>query len=249
MTFDEYNRKFSLLSGVCEDYIETEDRLRYLIYGYQNSLDLVVPFNKMQNFTTFDDLEYKKLNIFINEVLGYYPLHAKRQERELKPNELLIAKSLLLCGFHFLATECNYMDYTFLSIRKLLKTFDRDIKPEYDNDLDTSTFFIMYSDIKETDMPDAIREAYEFVFSSENYSSSLYKTIAYTLLASVRFFLYNNKLDFTSDSALMSITDEIMNEIFDRLKSIHTNKDSRLYSTNNSRNYISRRRRYEQFED
>jgi len=146
-------------------------------------------------------------------------------EENWTPEDSKKAEAMIFCIFSYLKEECNRDDYTFYGIIKLLKTFINDCSEEHRYNEKNCIFWILYSDI-EHKVRDSyhinIVKSYSYLF--KEYDHYALKRIADALYYSVRFYLFEEKLDYTSDHIMMEITEDMLSEISVRLENIHINR-------------------------
>ena len=227
-----YDEKYDLMHN---EFMKVNDKwelLRYQLFGYNISLDHVVNYSE----EIFPGERCSKAGIgidsFVDKICEYYSGFTETTGKCFKEpcteEDLHNVKNLIICLIAFLKNECNRADYTFMGIVKLLKTFLIDVDEEYNNDINCCVFGILYSDIKEKiekEYDEKTRNCFNEIFEQFdfNYVSRLADGIYYC----IKYYLYDNKMDYVSDPIMMKISEEMMDEISDRLKIIKNNRSPR----------------------
>lgn len=233
----EIDVRYKKLIQICDQYAEKERQLRYQIYGYYKSMDIIVPYNEpydnVSEKNTFIGFERFK-NIITNYFDGFSEETGSCFTVIQSDIDKDYAKAMLGAIFYYIKEECNENDYTFMSIVKLLKTFLEpleDVSEEINKE--NNVFWILYTDIIDKvrkNYPLEIQENFHTLF--QNYNERYACNIADCLYYALRFFLYDYKLDYTSDSIMMHIVSEMSDEISERLHNIDINRRPRKRRTN-----------------
>ena len=216
----------------CETYHKLIDRLRDHAYGYETSLDQVLPYR-----TQFAmEPKYHRFGVerFLNELVRYSE-NLSTEANDCFTNDVTdkdhdYMKAMALCILYYLHTECRSADYTFLSFLKIAKSFLGSIEdPAKVNNLNASVFWIMYTDLSEEKRkshPAYVQDAFTMLFDNfdYNYSSKMSNRLQHT----IRFFLYDHQLDYLSNRMMSMALNDLVNEIIGRLKAVHENLMPRI---------------------
>lgn len=224
---ESINERYKQMSTTCRNYQEEITNLKNQVYGYNNYLDIVLPLRIPFPFCE-DSKEQQTWNTFLDTIYEYYISFTDEHDscfsftKEHKDKQYIF--DMLTCIFYYLKNYCDKEDYTFLGLTKLLKTFI-DIKSDV---RENSILWILYSDTqeeRESSLPLDIGEALERIY--ENFNCSYASRIADCIWSCVRFFLYDKKLDYISDPIMYAITNELIDEIQNRLFIIAKNRKPR----------------------
>lgn len=224
--------KYNRMRQSCKKYHELIDELRDLVYGYNISLDCIVPFEEDFLFESFN---HKTLgvNTFL-ERIGYYCQNLSSETADcfspmLTPKDIRLVMDLICVILFYLKNECNQNEYTFLSVTKILKSFLGTVTDdENKKNPRASTFWIMWTDlpIEERERhPQKIKDAIRNIYDDFDYNYT--SRLADCAFHAVRFFLYDSRMDFMGDQIMQRITFDMIREIERRLYVIHQNRQPR----------------------
>ena len=221
--------KYNIMVDESKKYTTLIENLKNQVYGYNVYLTHIA----VQGFPEFSfkesSKEYKVINNFVDKIIGYYKSFDESvsyvfsytfEERDAET-----IKNLLYVIIGFLMSECRKEDYTFLGIVKLLKTFMNNVPEKYNNDKSNSVFYKIWTGMSEKSkkrMPDILNRAFEELY--EEYDHNYLKRIADGLWYSIRFYLYDNNLEYTGDPLMMMATNDLIAEISERLSDIQRNR-------------------------
>ena len=224
---ESLNERYKQMSATCKNYQEEITNLKNQVYGYNNYLDIVLPFRMPFPFCE-DSKEQQTWNAFLDTIYGYYINFTDELDpcfgftKEHMDKQYIF--DMLTCIFYYLKNFCEKEDYTFLGLTKLLRTF-------IDNKTDVrekSILWILYSDAREeskSSLPIDIEKAFDRIYFE--FDGSYASRIADCIWSCVRFFLYDKKLDYISDPIMYAITNELIDEIQNRLFIIAKNRKPR----------------------
>lgn len=217
-----HKEEFENMKEHTDDFLQQLDILKNSVYGYRMSLQLILPKDKPQVLDDINAIEYKKFNNFLNEIVRYYQQIYDEDGKET----LKYVKELLIAIFTYLMINCNSDDYTMLGVQKILSTYINDPF----EDIKDCIFFIMYQNEKnEGNYPKRSKKAFAFifghVFDEEDKEKNYFKisTIVENTRWILRYYLHLYKFDFLSDSIMMEATEELLEEISERLFNIYSN--------------------------
>lgn len=165
---------------------------------------------------------------FCNQITFYYSSLSKEAATQFTEaftaEDKIYVSDLIKCVLYFLKTECNYDEYTFLSFIKILKTFLVEYVDDYIPTIDDSTFWHMYK-INNVDTseicPLEIIRSFENLYKDYNFEYT--KRLVDGLYSCIRFFLFENELDYVHNEIIFSATLKLINEIDERLALIFEN--------------------------
>ncbi len=224
--------KYSRMRQSCKRYHEHIDELRNLVYGYNISLDCIVPFEEDFLFESTNQ-KICGVNSFL-ERIGYYCQNLSSETAEcfspeLTEQDIQLIKDIVCVVLFYIKNECNQNEYTFLSVTKIFKTFLGTVtKDENLKNPRASTFWIMWSDLpeeKKEKHPQIIKDAIENIYDDFDYNHT--SRLADCAFYAVRFFIYDNRMDFMGDQIMQRITFDMIREIEQRLYVIHKNRQPR----------------------
>ena len=222
-------QRYAEMHRLCSHYHDMANKLRDQAYGYETSLDIVLPYNAkftlepvgkhLWGIQGFADKLCEYDTSLPSEANPTYP-------QALTAEDYTFMQSMTICIVYYLHSECKKTDYTFLGCIKLLKTFLGEIIDlEEAKNRETSTFWIMYNTncIQNGNTPPvSVQEAFSRLF--QNFDYNYMSMIADRLYTAVRFFLYDQKLDYISDRWMSIAMYDMMKEIKERLHTIHKNR-------------------------
>lgn len=222
------DRKYKKMNDGCERYQKEIERLKNLVYGYNTYLDYIVPYSSENFFEKASDCW--GIKEFCNKMIEYFSSLTEETsayfagEKTEKDKNTLV--NLTKCIIYILKTECEHEDYTFLGMITLLKTFIEEYPDDYAPTKDDSTFWHLVNNVIEkggsTAFPEEIMNAFSDIYTDFDFYYT--KRIAAALLRCVRFFLYDQRIDFISDRIMNLATMELVREIEDRLSAIYENR-------------------------
>lgn len=226
-----YDLKYSKMSQGCKRYQDSIERLKNLVYGYNISLDYVIPYVAPFNLS-FSSQESIGVPAFIDSIIDIRKnLTVETADCFDAPpsdEEIQHIYDMLICTLFFLQSECNEDDYTFLGLIKIMKTFLGEISTQEVSNKRHSTFWIMYDDIssdKKKCHPEIVQAAFERLYYNFNYNEL--SRIADKIWYCIRFFLYDDRIDFISDHLMLLMTLDMISETEKRLLNIYENRKPR----------------------
>lgn len=231
----ELDEKYKKMADACEEYHEKLDALRDQVYGYTSSLDIVVPY--YSNLFNSDSnrgrhREAMGIVVFCDEITRYckaFSIDTSVHFSDgINEGDERYIRDLILCVVYFLQNQCRRADYTFLGFNKIIKTFLGSVDDEKRYDKNSSTFWHMYDMIDEEDkpkIPEQINEAMSRLY--ENFDYQYAYRMAYCIRYASRYFLYCRKCDYMSDPVMYMSTIDMIQEISERLSTIHDNRKPR----------------------
>ncbi|MBO7178856.1 MAG: hypothetical protein J6V78_00815 [Clostridia bacterium] len=221
--------KYRAMVDESKKYSTLIENLKNQVYGYNVYLTHIA----VQGFPEFSfketSKEYKVINDFVDKIINYYKTFDENisdifsypfEEKDAKT-----IKNMLYVILGFLMSECRKEDYTFLGVVKLLKTFMGNVPKEYNNDKAKSVFYRIWTGMSErskNNMPPVLTEAFDNLY--EDFDYNYLKRIADGIWNCIRFYLYDNNLEYTGDSFMMTATNDLILEISERLFNIQQNK-------------------------
>lgn len=227
----ELDIKYNQMREECRTYKKQEERLRNYAYGYTISLDCVVPF-RTDFFSTPEKNEFLGIKSFAKQIMQYFKGFTGEVSDcfsvDYTDEDIKKAEELILLIVYFLQSECPQNDYTFLGIKKILETFLESANDSQNNNIENITFWKMLNKISPERIdaqPDEIKTAIKHFF--ENYNHNHISKIADGIFYSVRFFLYDMKMDYMNDPLMRMATLDMMREIEERLSNIYENRRQR----------------------
>lgn len=223
-----FDEKYKEMFRLCSNYHELIDKLRDQAYGYETSLDIILPFEAK---FTLNPVTKKHIGIneFCNKMVFYCSNFTSEAQAAFK-NPLdeegyECLTNMLKAIIFYLHSSCNKDDYTFNGFKKILKSFLGEISDEDKaKDLQTCVFWIMYGDISDEikkTHPEEIQEAFKRLFDNYNYNHL--SDIADKAFCCIRFFLYENNYDYMNNKIMNIALSDLIKEITDRLRTINDN--------------------------
>ena len=221
--------KYRSLVDESKKYQDLIENLKNQVFGYNVYLTHLA----VRGFPAFsfkeDSKEFKVINKFVDDIISYYKSFDESVSYifsfEFTENDAKTIKNMLYVILGFLMSECRKEDYTFLGMVKLLKTFMGNISEEYNNDKTKSVFYRIWEGMSEQskkDMPEILNNAFSELY--EDFDYNYLKRIADGLWNCIRFYLYDNNLEYTGDPFMMMATNDLILEISERLSNIKENK-------------------------
>jgi hypothetical protein len=173
--------------------------------------------------------EYKVINEFTDKIIDYYKSFDESVSYvfsySFEEKDAKTIKNMLYVIIGFLMSECRKEDYTFLGIIKLLKTFMDNVPEKYNNDELKSVFYRIWTGMSErskNNMPEILNNSFNELY--EDYDHDYLKRMADGIWYSIRFYLYDNNLEYTGDPLMMMATSDLIQEISERLSDIQQNR-------------------------
>ena len=221
--------KYGLLVDESKKYQDLIENLKNQVFGYNVYLTHLA----VRGFPAFsfkeDSKEFKVINKFVDDIITYYKSFDESVSDlfsyEFTEKDAKTIKNMLYVIIGFLMSECRKEDYTFLGMVKLLKTFMGNISEEYNNDKTKSVFYRIWEGMSEQskkDMPEILNNAFNELY--EDFDYNYLKRIADGLWNCIRFYLFDNNLEYTGDPFMMMATNDLILEISERLSNIKENK-------------------------
>lgn len=221
--------KYRNLVDESKKYQDLIENLKNQVFGYNVYLTHIA----VRGFPAFsfkeDSKEFKVINKFVDDITEYYKSFDESVSYifsyEFTENDSATIKNMLYVIIGFLMSECRKEDYTFLGVVKLLKTFMGNVSEKYNNDKTCSVFYRIWEGMSEqskNDMPDILNNAFNELY--EDFDYDYLKRIADGLWHCIRFYLYDNNLEYTGDPFMMMATNDLILEISERLSNIKENK-------------------------
>lgn len=223
--------RYNQMRDACKAYKEQEEQLKNYAYGYTVSLDCVVPY-RSDFFAMPLDSKFIGVKIFAKQITRYFQGFTKEVAEcfdvAYTAEDIKKAEELITLIVFYLKTECRKSDYTFLGIKKILESFLGTLLNKEENIKEKSTFWIMMNDIPshtKENHPQEIKDAFLHLYS--DYDHDHLGKIADCVFYSVRFFLFDAKLDYMNDPLMHMATLDMMREIEQRLSTIYENRRPR----------------------
>lgn len=221
--------KYRNLVDESKKYQDLIENLKNQVFGYNVYLTHIA----VRGFPAFsfkeDSKEFKVINKFVDDMTEYYKSFDESVSYifsyEFTEKDAKTIKNMLYGIIGFLMGECRKEDYTFLGVVKLLKTFMGNVSEEYNDDKTCSVFYRIWEGMSEQskkDMPDILNNAFNELY--EDFDYNYLKRIADGLWHCIRFYLYDNNLEYTGDPFMMMATNDLILEISERLSNIKENK-------------------------
>ncbi len=221
--------KYRALKDESKKYQDLIENLKNQVYGYNVYLTHIA----VRGFPEFsfkeESKEFKVINEFVNKIIDYYKSFDESVSpvftREFKEKDAVTIKNMLYVIIGFLMSECRKEDYTFLGVVKLLKTFMGSTSKEYEYDKNKSVFYRIWEGMSEESknkLPEVLTNAFNELY--EDFEYSYLSKIADGLWYCIRFYLYDNNLEYTGDPFMMMATNDLILEISERLSNIQKNK-------------------------
>lgn len=220
--------KYRVLKDESKKYQDLIENLKNQVYGYNVYLTHLA----VRGFPEFsfkeDSKELKVINEFVDKIISYYKSFDETVYyvfgREFTEKDALTIKNMLYVIIGFLMSECRKEDYTFLGVIKLLKTFIKSV-PEDMHDKTKSVFYRIWEGMSESSknkLPETLTNAFNDLY--EDFDYNYLSEIADGLWYCIRFYLYDNNLEYTGDQFMMMATNDLILEISERLSNIKENK-------------------------
>ena len=221
--------KYRCLVDESKKYQDLIENLKNQVFGYNVYLTHIA----VRGFPAFsfkeDSKEFTVINKFVEDITGYYKSFDESVSYifsfEFTEKDAKTIKNMLYVILGFLMSECRKEDYTFLGMVKLLKTFMGNIPEEYNNDKTKSVFYRIWEGMSEQskkDMPEILNNAFNELY--EDFDYNYLNRIADGLWNCIRFYLFDNNLEYTGDPFMMMATNDLILEISERLSNIKENK-------------------------
>ena len=221
------NHRYKEMYNTCEKYQKKIENLKNMVYGYNTSLDCIIPYTSEQFFEKKENCW--GIEDFTNKIIDYCSALTEESsswfKEEITENEKLYIRDLVQCILYYLKNACNYEDYTFLGLIKITKTFLDEYKDDYIPTKEDSTFWHLYHQsgiFNSQKCLDEIKVAFSNLYFNFDYYFA--KKIAEKALLCIRFFLYDQKIDFMNDQVMTLVTLELIQEIENRLYRIYENR-------------------------
>ena len=223
--------KYKALKDESKKYQDLIENLKNQVYGYNVYLTHLA----VRGFPEFsfkeDSKELKVINEFVDKIISYYKSFDETVYyvfgREFTEKDALTIKNMLYVIIGFLMSECRKEDYTFLGVVKLLKTFIKTVPEEDVHDKTQSVFYRIWEGMSESSknkLPETLTNAFNDLY--EDFDYNYLSEIADGLWYCIRFYLYDNNLEYTGDPFMMMATNDLILEISERLSNIQQNKKS-----------------------
>ena len=232
----ELDEKYKKMADACEEYHEKLDALRDQVYGYTNSLDIIVPYYSNLFPTDTNRRRYReamgihafcdKITQYCKEFSGDTSVHFSDG---INIDDERYIRDLILCIMYFLQNQCRRADYTFLGFNKILKSFLGSVDDEKRYNKESSTFWHMYDMMDEEDkqkVPEQISDAMSRLYEKFDYHYTY--RMAYCIRYASRYFLHDHKYDYMSDPLMYVATIDMIQEIQERLDTICKNRRPRV---------------------
>ena len=232
----ELDEKYKKMADACEEYHEKLDALRDQVYGYTNSLDIIVPYYRSLFLTDTNRRRYReamgihtfcdKITQYCKEFSGDTSVHFSDG---INDEDERYIRDLILCIFYFLQNQCRRSDYTFIGFNKILKSFLGSVDDENRYNRESSTFWHMYDMMDEEDkqkVPEQISDAMTRLYANFDYDYAY--RLAYCIRYASRYFLHDHKYDYMSDPLMYMATIDMIQEIQERLDTICKNRRPRV---------------------
>lgn len=221
--------KYKALKDESKKYQDLIENLKNQVYGYNVYLTHIAVRGFPEYSFKEDSKEFKVINAFVNKIIDYYKSFDESVSpvfsEKLTEKDAVTVKNMLYVIIGFLMSECRKEDYTFLGVIKLLKTFMGSSSKEYEHDKVKSVFYRIWQGMSEESknkLPQALTDAFNGLY--ENFEYSYLSRIADGLWYCIRFYLYDNNLEYTGDPFMMMATNDLILEISERLSNIKENK-------------------------
>ena len=232
----ELDEKYKKMADACEEYHEKIDALRDQVYGYTNSLDIIVPYYSSLFPADTNKRRYReamgihafcdKITQYCKEFSGDTSVHFSEGINDADEQYI---RDLILCVFYFLQNQCRRSDYTFLGFNKILKSFLGSVDDENRYNRESSKFWHMYDMMDEEDrqkVPEQISDAMTRLYVKFDYHYAY--RMAYCIRYASRYFLHDHKYDYMSDPLMYMATIDMIQEIQERLDTICKNRRPRV---------------------
>lgn len=221
--------KYNEMVAESKKYTTLIENLKNQVYGYNVYLTHIA----VQGFPEFSfketSKEYKVINEFVDKIIEYYKSFDESVSYIFSypflEKDVKTIRNMLYVILGFLMSECRKEDYTFLGVVKLLKTFMNNVPKESNNDKLKSVFYRIWTGMSErskNSMPEILNNAFSELY--EDYDHDYLKRIADGVWNAIRFYLYDNNLEYTGDPLMMMATTDLIQEISERLSDIQQNR-------------------------
>ena len=221
--------KYKVLKDDSKKYEDLIENLKNQVYGYNVYLTHIAVRGFPEYSFKEESKEFKVINEFVNKIIDYYKSFDESVSpvfsMEFTEKDAVTIKNMLFVIIGFLMSECRKEDYTFLGVIKLLKTFMGSASKEYEHDKTKSVFYRIWEGMSEPSknkLPEALTNAFNELYDDFEYS--YLSRIADGLWYCIRFYLYDNNLEYTGDQFMMMATNDLILEISERLSTIKENK-------------------------
>lgn len=231
----ELDEKYKKMADACKEYHEKLDSLRDQVYGYTNSLDIIVPYYGDIFDSEGNGRHHRNaigVSAFCDEIVSYCKEFSEDTSAHfsagINEKDECYIRDLILCIVYFLQNECRRSDYTFLGFNKILKSFLGTVDKEKQHSKESSTFWHMYDMMDDEDkqrIPAPISNAMARLYEDFDYQYAY--RIAYCIRYAARFYLHCHKHDYMSDPVMYTSTIDMIQEITERLNTIHINRKPR----------------------
>ena len=223
--------KYKSLVDESKKYQDLIENLKNQVFGYNVYLTHIA----VRGFPAFsfkeDSKEFKVINKFVDDITEYYKSFDESVSyifsQEFTEKDAITIKNMLYVIIGFLMSECRKEDYTFLGVIKLLKTFMGSVAQADIHDKSKSVFYRIWEGMSEkskNNLPDKLTEAFNELYEAFDYN--YLSEIADGLWHCIRFYLYDNNLEYTGDPFMMMATNDLILEMSERLSNIKENKKS-----------------------
>jgi hypothetical protein len=221
--------KYKVLKDESKKYQDLIENLKNQVYGYNVYLTHIA----VRGFPEFsfkeESKEFKVINEFVNKIIDYYKSFDESVSpvfsRAFTEKDSVTIKNMLYVIIGFLMSECRKEDYTFLGVIKLLKTFMGSVSKDNIHDKTKSVFYRIWEGMSEkskNNLPETLTNAFNDLY--EDFDYNYLSEIADGLWYCIRFYLYDNNLEYTGDPFMMMATNDLILEISERLSTIKENK-------------------------
>ena len=232
----ELDKKYKKMAEACEEYHEKLDALRDQVYGYTNSLDIIVPYYGNLFNSDTSRRRYREamgIHAFCDEITNYCKEFSGDTSVHfsdgINDDDERYIRDLILCVIYFLQNQCNKEDYTFLGFNKIVKTFLGSVDDEKRYNKESSTFWHMYDMIdgeEKQKIPEQINDAMSRLYEHFDYQYAY--RMAYCIRYASRYFLHKNNFDYMSDPLMYMATIDMIHEVQERLDAICKNRRPRV---------------------
>ncbi len=223
--------KYKNMVDESKKYQTLIENLKNQVFGYNVYLTHIAVHGFVE--FSFDEKykEYNQINDFIDKIIDYYKSFDESVScvfsEGFTEKDAKTIRNMLCVIIGFLMAECRKEDYTFLGVVKLLKTFMGNASEKNNNDKSISTFYRIWQGMSEGSkkiLPEILKKAFEELY--EDFDYNYLSRIADGIWNCIRFYLYDNNLEYTGDSFMMMATNDLLLEISERLSNIQENKKS-----------------------
>jgi len=221
--------KYNVMVEESRKYSTLIENLKNQVYGYNVYLTHIAVHGFPEFSFKEDSKEYNAINDFVNKIIAYYKSFDDNISSvfsyPFEEKDAVTIRNMLYVILGVLMGECRKEDYTFLGIVKLLKTFMGNVPAGQNNDKTQSVFYRIWtgmSEMTKKSMPEILNNAFNDLY--EDFDYNYLKRIADGIWNCLRFYLYDNNLEYTGDSFMMMATNDLILEISERLSNIQQNK-------------------------